>query len=124
MKYLLDVNALLAWQHGRSPHHVAFHNWAAGVKPSLLTTCALSELGFLRISMQIFGYSLAQATEALTEIKSQVGGFVTELPSPRLADWATTGGRTTDAYLMQIARAHGLELATFDRGIPGSVVIG
>ena len=75
MKYLLDVNALLAWEHGNSTHHAAFHRWAKVVGCENLWTCALSELGFLRVSMQVFGYSLHQASEALTVLKQNAGGF-------------------------------------------------
>ncbi len=84
MKFLLDVSALLALQHRRSPHHSAFHAWVAKSGPSSLATCAVSELGFLRISMEVFGYSLTQSMDALADIKSQVGGFVENAPSPRL----------------------------------------
>lgn len=124
MKYLLDVNALIAWRHQRSPHHGTFHAWAARVKPRQMATCALSELGFLRVSMQVFSYSREQAMDALAEMKAQAGGFVGDAPTPRLADWATSAALTTDAYLVQVATENGLRLATFDRGIPAAVLIG
>jgi hypothetical protein len=65
----------------------------------------------------VFGYSLSQAHAALDDIKREAGGFVEAAPPPRLADWATTPTRTSDAYLVQIALANGLRLATFDAGI-------
>jgi predicted nucleic acid-binding protein len=123
VKYLLDVNALLAWQHRRSPHHTAFHAWAAQTKLNSLRTCAHSELGFLRVSMQVFGYSLKEAQEALAAIKKQVGGFIADAPSPRLPGWATTAARTSDAYLTQLASQNHLTIATFDTGIPDAQII-
>ncbi len=117
MNYLLDVNALLAWEHANSPHHADFHTWAKNAGRGNLWTCALSELGFLRVSMQVFGYSLAQATGALALLKKHTGGFVDLAPSPRLPAWASTAARTSDAYLMQVAQANGMRLATFDTGI-------
>jgi predicted nucleic acid-binding protein len=117
VNYLLDVNALVAWRHARAPHHTAFHAWAARIGPTRLRTCAHVELGFIRVSMQVFGYTLPQAHEALAAIKRESGGFVEMAPSPRLAIWATTPARTSDAYLVQVARTNDLKLATFDSGI-------
>ena len=115
--FLLDVNALVAWWHGRSPHHQAFHAWVARVGSSQVRTCALGELGFIRVSMQVFGYSLRQSQDALAAIRKDAGPFVEAAPVPRLATWASTPARTSDAYLVQVAAAHGLRLATFDAGI-------
>jgi predicted nucleic acid-binding protein len=121
MNYLLDVNALLAWRHARAPHHEKFHAWAARVDRQSLRTCAHVELGFIRVSMQVFAYTLAQAQEALDALKGQAGGFVDSAPSPRPATWAGAAARTSDAYLAQIAQANGLRLATFDAGIKDPV---
>lgn len=122
MNYLLDVNALLAWEHGNSPHHAAFHAWARRVGRARLWTCAHTELGFLRVSMQVFGYSLAQATTALIELRKHTGGFVEAAPSPRLPAWAATAAKTSDAYLTQVARTNKLLLATHDTGLTDGVV--
>jgi predicted nucleic acid-binding protein len=126
VKYLLDISALLAWEHAGSPHHADFHTWAKRVGRGGCWTCAHTELGFLRVSMQVFGYSLVQATEALAELKKHTGGFVALAPSPRLPPWASTGAKTSDAYLTQVARENGMQLATFDAKIKDSaaVVIG
>jgi predicted nucleic acid-binding protein len=124
MKYLLDVNALLAWWHARAPHHQSFHVWAARVGFEQLATCAQAELGFIRVSMQAFGYTLGDAQSALAEIKRVTGGFVAMAPSPVLPTWSATAARTSDGYLTQLAASAGLKLATFDNGIPGAVLIG
>jgi uncharacterized protein len=121
MRYLLDVNALIAWEHGNSPHHVSFHGWARVVGRENLWTCALSELGFLRVSMQVFGYSLHQASGALTAIRQSAGGFIEVAPSPRLPVWSVNASRTSDGYLAQIARENKMRLATFDAGIKDAV---
>jgi predicted nucleic acid-binding protein len=123
VKYLLDVNALIGWHHADSPHHFPFHAWADQIGRNSLHTCAHTELGFIRVSMQAFAYSLEQAQQALAATKTECGGFVAEAPSPRLAAWASSAGRTTDAYLAQLAAAHGLTLATFDRRIPSTALI-
>lgn len=117
MTFLLDVNVLVAWEHRNSPHHAAFHVWAKRVGRANLWTCGHAELGFLRVSMQVFGYSLAQATDALAALKKHTGGFVEVAPSPRLPAWSTTAAKTSDAYLMQVARENRMRLATLDAGI-------
>lgn len=120
MRYLLDVNALLAWEHSASPHHVLFHEWARGVGRENLWTCALSELGFLRVSMQVFGYNLHQASAALTVLKQSAGGFIEIAPSPSLPVWSSNAAKTSDGYLAQIALENEMRLATFDAGIRDS----
>ena len=123
MKYLLDVNALIGWHHADSPHHFSFHAWADQIGRDSLHTCAHTELGFLRVSMQAFAYTLNQAQQALAATKAECGGFVAEAPSPRLASWASSAGRTSNAYLAQLAAASGLTLATFDQRIPAAALI-
>ena len=73
--------------------------------------------------MQAFGDSLADAQTQLKAIKGAAGGFIGAAPSPNLALWAKRAADTSDAYLMQVAVSAGLELATFDTGIPGATLI-
>ena len=117
---LLDVNALVAWEHSGSPHHKRFHVWASKRGARNFRTCAIAELGFIRVSMQVFGYSLDDASKALGELRAHTGGFIETAPHPELQAWASTANKTTDAYLIQIARAHRAKLATFDTGISDS----
>ena len=107
MTYLLDVNAMVAWHHPGSPHHERFHAWAAAVGRRQLRTCALAELGFLRVSMQVFGYSLRQAAAELALIRKETGGYVEHSPSPVLPAWAATPARTSDGYLVHWRRFKG-----------------
>lgn len=122
-RHLLDVNALIAMEHRGAPHHSKFHLWAKASGLDSLTTCAHSELGFIRVSMQAFGYTLPDAEKALGEIKRKLGGFIDSAPSPKLAAWASTAQKTSDAYLIQVAVKNGLTLATFDKGITDPVAL-
>jgi predicted nucleic acid-binding protein len=122
VKFLLDVNALMAWSHPTAHGHAQFHAWARAQGFDQLATCALAELGFLRVTMQRYSMPLADARRALDDIRSMAGGFV-ESPPPKLPPWASTAGKTSDAYLTQVAAAAGLKFATFDTGIPGAVLI-
>ncbi len=40
-----------------------------------------------------------------------------------LPPWASTAAKTTDGHLLALAQAHGAQLATLDRGIPGALLI-
>lgn len=123
MKYLLDVNALVAWWHHTHPKHKAFHAWEKKTQFGHLATCATVELGFLRVSMHVYQYSLANAQHALAAMKNKIGGFIADCPPPKLAAWTDTAAKTTDAYLCQLAAAHKLQLATFDSGIKDSAAL-
>jgi len=123
MKYLLDVNALLAWVYIDQPeHHARVHSWGIKIGAPDMLTCAICELGFLRISMARYGYDLAAANNALALVKRDVTGYIDTLPPPNLARWVLSHKHTTDAYLCQLASAHGMKLATFDTGIKDSAV--
>jgi predicted nucleic acid-binding protein len=123
VKFLLDFNALVAWHHRSAGDHTSFNPWETAPEFSQLATCAQVELGFIRVSMQAYRFSLPQAQTALAEMKRATGGFVASAPSPKLAAWSTTAAKTSDAYLAQIAAANGMKLATFDTAIPGSTLI-
>lgn len=71
--------------------------------------------------MQVFDYSLPQASDALASLKVHTGGFVAKAPSPRLPRWAGNPAKTSDGYLAQIAKENGMKLATFDAGIDDPV---
>ncbi len=118
VKYLLNVTALIAWAHVNAASHTAFHHWAKSRGFKTLTTCAQVELGFIRVSMQGFGYSRERAETALAEMKRHTGGFISFALSPQQPAWAKSTAHTSDAYLAQLAATAGLTLATFDLGIP------
>jgi len=123
MKYLLDVNALIALKHSRSRHHQTCRTWVAKQGIDLMATCALTELGFIRVSMAAFGVSLADAQKDLADLKAKLGGFVEKNPAPKLPAWSTSAPKTTDGYLLQLAKSAALDLATLDTGIPGAELI-
>ncbi len=119
MKFLLDVNALVAALCPASPHHVVFNAWAAKRKPADLATCAITELGFIRISSAALGFAIGDSRKLLLAFRASGVGYIGHLPSPadRLPSWVARHAHTTDAYLCAVAREHNLRLATFDAGI-------
>lgn len=125
MKYLLDVNALVAALYPASPQHAAFNAWAARRQPSDLATCAITELGFIRVSSAALGFAIGDSRKLLQAFRTRGPGYVGALPSPadHLPTWASRHSHTTDAYLCAVAGEHGLQLVTFDTGIKDAAVL-
>lgn len=116
MRYLLDVNVLLAanWQH--HPQHAKAFAWLAGKEIAL---CPISELGFLRVS------SNKKAINApMEEARKTLETFIGQRKPARIADdlpalesQADNSEQVTDQYLAALAERHGFKLATLDGGI-------
>jgi len=121
MKYLLDVNALLFLFH-IAPQTTRFHAWAKQHAAATFHSCAITELGFIRVSMIRYHYTREMAENALALIKRDITGYIDTLPPPRLATWANKHSETTDSYLCQLAAANGMKLATFDHNIKDPAV--
>lgn len=114
MSYLFDVSALMAWHHTNHPFHGRMHAWRHRNMAAQLSSCALGDLGFLRVSMSSYNYTLHTAQMALASVKRDVTGYIDTLPPPRLARWVLSHKQTTDAYFCQLAVAHGMQIATFE----------
>ena len=121
MKYLLDVNLLLAaiWEN-HSRHAEAF----AWLEDKTVLSCPLAELGFLRISTneKAINAPMDMARELLQK-------FSAERKAERIPDdlapldsHAKTSEEVTDLYLADLANKHGAKLATMDEGINHSAV--
>jgi predicted nucleic acid-binding protein len=132
MRYLLDVNALVAL--GLMEHE--FHRRAAFWVRSLaeqtryaLLTCAITELGFVRVLSQAphYGLSVGQSRTLLVRLKRQrqvpFEFIADDHDISRLPTWVKSGGQTTDGHLAELARAHDSALATLDARIPSAFVI-
>ena len=117
MSHLLDVNFLLACGWSSHAKHAAARAWLE--TRSNFSLCPLSELGFIRVSLTP-GYraTFADAQAALANITSRKQArFVSaDLPAAKLPTLASHAD-VTDAYLVKLARAHGLKLATLDDGL-------
>jgi uncharacterized protein len=128
MLYLLDVNALVAL--GFAPHQfhrrVAF--WLSSNEISL-ATCAITELGFVRVLAQAsnYGLTVAQARELLHGLKQSRKFQFAFIPDnqdiSRLPRWVRTAKQITDGHLSHLAKANGAVLATLDEKTPDSYLI-
>jgi uncharacterized protein len=132
MKYLLDVNALLALALDEHEFHNPVAAWINQLAESgipELATCAITELGFVRILGQAQKYRLnvKQARVLLMELKRDSQVRFSFLPDARdisqLPKWVFSSKQVTDGHLAELAASNGWALATLDRGIPSAFVI-
>jgi toxin-antitoxin system PIN domain toxin len=116
MKYLLDVNTLLAAIIQHHPQHEAANRWLKGKS---LALCPISELGFVRITTQPKAYNLAMsiAKEALNDFVAKLKPEFVPADISAAGVNARSSDRVTDTYLADLAARHKMKLATFDTGI-------
>ena len=132
MKYLLDVNVLVAWGWSDHADHDRVARWIGKVQKSgedMLLTSAIPQLGFVRVSVQRTAgqVSPAVAGEVLSGMLESLGRAHRFVPDDRAAflwpRWCKAASQTTDAHLLALAKGHAAELATLDQGIPGGLII-
>ncbi|MGA7342278.1 MAG: PIN domain-containing protein [Terracidiphilus sp.] len=129
MRYLLDVNALIAYGFRRHDFHDRVGAWIRSRKGDRFLTCSITELGFVRVlgNVRAYGMDVAHAKSLLQELKAWKElplGFISDGNDiSSLPKWAKSPAQTTDGHLLQLANANGAALATFDEGIPGAFPI-
>ena len=134
MRYLLDVNALVALGFLQHEFHERVAGWVRALvskekQETELATCSITELGFVRVLTQAAPYDLTvlRARELLLRLKATRVVRFTFLSDnqdiSRLPAWVRTGRQTTDGHLVQLARSKGAILATLDRRIPKALLI-
>jgi toxin-antitoxin system PIN domain toxin len=132
MKYLLDVNVLVAWGWADHAEHERAARWVGKIRrrnDHRLLTSAIPQLGFVRVSVQRTRGQISPdaAGHVLSGMLRSLGTRHEFVPDDQQAArwpaWCTTATRTTDAHLLSLAKEHGAELATLDQGIPGAFLI-
>lgn len=129
MKYLLDVNALVALGFLHHEFHNRVAAWIQGQDSLSVATCSITELGFVRVLSQApsYGLTVLQARTALLRLKT-----TDHLPFSFLSDthdithlpaWVKSPRQTTDGHLLQLAISNKALLATLDENIPGAYLI-
>jgi predicted nucleic acid-binding protein len=130
LKHLLDINALIALGHSAHVHHARAINWYRSLPAptTMLCTCAITELGFVRVAVQTgLQADVPAARKALAALETS-GGIPFEmindaLGADKLPAFARTPAKLTDGHLLELARANQAQLATLDTGIPGAAVL-
>ena len=129
MRYLLDVNTLIALGHTRHVHHVRAQRWLGGLEAdSAIGTCAITELGFVRVSVQAgLQPDVSTARAALKKLKAsspvKFALWPDALGADRLPRHVKDPGELTDGHLLELARKHQARLVTLDVSIPGAMLI-
>ncbi|WP_438748097.1 TA system VapC family ribonuclease toxin [Pararhizobium sp. O133] len=133
MTLLLDVNVLIALADSGHSHHLVASNWFEKFGQTDWATCPLTENGMIRIlSNPRYGNptpNAAMATELLHLLRlSGKHSFwhddISLANSKIFVRDKLTSKHTTDTYLLGLAKAHGGQLATFDRRLSARAVIG
>jgi predicted nucleic acid-binding protein len=129
MKYLLDVNALIAFGITQHQFHRRVVDWIRSERGSTFLTCSVTEIGFVRVvaSVAMYGLSVTQARTLLLGMKANRAQSLTFFSDANdisaLPAWVKSPAQTTDGHLLQLAKANGAVLATLDEGIPGAFLI-
>jgi len=124
---LLDLNILIALLWPAHEHHEAAHRWFGARRKARWATCALTQLGFVRLlsnpSFSRDALSLPDAARLLSANLAHPNHvfWVEDLSVPAVLDAIPRllqgHQQLTDAYLLALARHHDGVLATFDRGV-------
>jgi uncharacterized protein len=132
MKYLLDVNVLVALGFLQHEFHERVASWvhilaSRGIPE--LATCSITELGFVRVLAQAsqYGFTISNARTLLLRLKTGNSLRFTFIPDDHdvsyIPVWVKTAKQTTDGHLVQLAKAKSAILATLDERIPGAFLI-
>lgn len=130
MSWLLDVNALVALAHQGHADHQRVIQWFASLigSSARLGTCAITEIGFVRVSIQAgFESNAPDAVETLRGLKQSSRIPFDLLPdtleADRLPPYVSGYRQVTDGHLLELAHESSMQLATLGRGIPGAYII-
>jgi toxin-antitoxin system PIN domain toxin len=131
---LLDVNLLVALFDGDHIHHDLAHDWFADQRVNGWATCPVTENGFIRVlANPAYGSPVSSPAALVRALRTFTRSGhhhhwddVVSLGDTRLFDVAAMRGhrQITDVYLLGLAHRQGGCLATFDRSIPLSAVVG
>ncbi len=133
MKYLLDVNVLVAWGWSDHVGHERAASWIGEMKRKRgvnLLTSPITELGFVRVSLQRTrgGLAVSDAVDTLASMIRSLGQRHRFLADGRSSIdgfpvWCSNASKTTDAHLFSLAHDNGAQLATLDADIPDAFLI-
>ena len=124
---LLDLNILTALLWPAHEHHEAAHRWFGARRKARWATCALTQLGLVRlVSNPSFSRDALSPADAVLLLSANLTHVNHEFWVEDLSVAAALEAfprklqghqQVTDAYLLALASHHGGVLATFDRGI-------
>jgi toxin-antitoxin system PIN domain toxin len=126
VRFLLDVNVLVALAFPDHSSHKRAHNWFLRKSDRLWATSPLTQAGFLRIASRLLGGSRNGLQQALAGLERDcrslnheywsVGVDLREL-SEMQRSRLIGPNQITDMQLLLLAHRHRGQLATFDAGL-------
>lgn len=134
MRFLLDINVLIALIDPAHISHDAAHRWFETQGQTAWATCPLTENGVIRI----VGHpkypgtpgSPAKVAALVTQLRTLEGHVFWPDDISLVGDEritvarVLTSGQVTDTYLLALAASHGGRLASFDRRLAVNAVNG
>ena len=131
MRYLLDVNALIALAHTGHVFHAKASKWfrSVAVTARSFHTCSITEIGFVRVSV-VTGLQpdIVTAKQALNALKSsskiRFELIADDVGVAQLPAFVKKPQAVTDGHLFELARKNAMQFVTFDQGIPNALRIG
>lgn len=131
MRYLLDVNALIALAHTGHTFHAQARSWfiSAAATARGFHTCSITEIGFIRVSVATgLQPDIATAKQALGALKSsskiRFELVSDDVSAAQLPGFVKKPQSVTDGHLFELARKNSMQLVTFDKGIPNALNLG
>jgi toxin-antitoxin system PIN domain toxin len=133
-RFLLDVNVVLPLLDPRHVFHEAAHAWAREYHDAQWFTTPLVQHAVMRVASQP---RYPNSLGTVGAVRQVLMGFVSTARHRLLADDVAltnealvrndallTPASVTDVHLLALAVKHGLQLATFDRRIPATAIVG
>jgi hypothetical protein len=122
---LLDVNVLVALFVPEHEHHTLAIDWfATEAAAGGWATCAVTELGVIRVCTQLAGGEWPPEVTAdrllMLTVANREYVWWQDAVSPAVLPEvrsAITGKQVTDRYLLGLARRNGGQVVTFDRAL-------
>ena len=108
---LVDVSVLIALLMEEHPAHESVKKWATEITP---VVCPVVQLGWVRISSKTYGLEISEAVGALERL-AQRSEFIPCDMSVVDASHSPSPNKTTDWYLADLAKTHGIKWATLDK---------
>jgi toxin-antitoxin system PIN domain toxin len=126
VRYLLDVNILVALAIPDHVLHEAAHLWFQSEPDRLWATCPLTQAGFLRVASRALAGSGDAIGQSLARLEFDCRSscheyWPVDIDMRELSDSQRARligpNQITDMQLLLIARRHRGQLATFDKGL-------
>ena len=126
---MLDTNLLLALAWPNHQHHAEAHAWFAAHGQKGWATCALTQLGFIRLSANpaytpdaVSPREAAALLRRWTQLKSHSFWASPAADDPATYVHSIGHQQVNDAWLVAVARHHLGRLVTFDTRLPAHAI--